>query len=81
MVQERLGHANIATTRLYDRRKYRPEDSPTFTDPNIRSFTEGPAKSCFRRRAFVRITDHVPVIPFGLSRSTTGCHRARLSII
>ena len=29
-VQVWLGHANIATTRLYDRRKSRPEDSPTF---------------------------------------------------
>jgi site-specific recombinase XerD len=29
-VQEWLGHANIATTRLYDRRKIRSEDSPTF---------------------------------------------------
>jgi site-specific recombinase XerD len=29
-VQEWLGHVNIATTRLYDRRKHRPEDSPTF---------------------------------------------------
>jgi len=29
-VQEWLGHAHIATTRLYDRRKTRPEDSPTF---------------------------------------------------
>jgi site-specific recombinase XerD len=25
-----LGHANIATTRLYDQRNHRPEDSPTF---------------------------------------------------
>ena len=29
-VQVWLGHANIATTRLYDRRRMRPEDSPTF---------------------------------------------------
>ena len=29
-VQEWLGHANIATTWLYDKRKSRPEDSPTF---------------------------------------------------
>ena len=29
-VQDWLGHANISTTRLYDRRARRPEDSPTF---------------------------------------------------
>ena len=29
-VQEWLGHANISTTRIYDKRKSRPEDSPTF---------------------------------------------------
>ena len=29
-VQEWLGHANIATTRIYDHRRARPEDSPTF---------------------------------------------------
>ena len=29
-VQEWLGHASIATTRLYDRRRMKPEESPTF---------------------------------------------------
>lgn len=29
-VQAWLGHANISTTRIYDRRQQRPEDSPTF---------------------------------------------------
>ena len=29
-VQEWLRHANVSTTRLYDRRKSKPEDSPTF---------------------------------------------------
>ena len=28
-VQEWLGHANISTTRIYDRRRMRSEDSPT----------------------------------------------------
>ena len=29
-VQEWLGHSNVSITKLYDRRKSKPEDSPTF---------------------------------------------------
>ena len=29
-VQEWLGHADISTTRMYNKRQSRPEDSPTF---------------------------------------------------
>ncbi|KPY72688.1 hypothetical protein ALO45_200252 [Pseudomonas syringae pv. syringae] len=29
-VQLWLGHANISTTKIYDRRENRPEDSPTY---------------------------------------------------
>jgi site-specific recombinase XerC len=29
-VQEWLGHADISTTRMYNKRQFRPEDSPTF---------------------------------------------------
>lgn len=29
-VQAWLGHGNISTTRIYDRRQSRPEDSPTY---------------------------------------------------
>jgi integrase len=29
-VQEWLGHANVATTPIYDRHKMKPEDSPTY---------------------------------------------------
>ena len=29
-VQAWLGHANVSTTRVYDHRKTRPEDSPVF---------------------------------------------------
>ena len=38
-VQEWLGHANVATTRLYDKRHHRPEDSPTFRRADRRHVT------------------------------------------
>jgi site-specific recombinase XerD len=34
-VQEWLGHANISTTRMYDKRGSRPEESPTFCVPGL----------------------------------------------
>jgi len=39
--EEWLGHANVSTTRLYDRRKMRPHDSPTF---RVRHYKEGPIR-------------------------------------
>ena len=30
LLQEWLGHANVSTTRVYDHRTTRPEDSPVF---------------------------------------------------
>ena len=44
-VQEWLGHANISTTRIYDHRRTRPEDSPTFKVaycPAIHHVASGP---------------------------------------
>lgn len=40
-VQEWLGHANLSTTCLYDRRKSKPEDSPSYR-VNYRSDMQGP---------------------------------------
>jgi hypothetical protein len=42
-VQEWLGHANIATTRLYDRRQSRPEESPTFKVEYERATKKSPS--------------------------------------
>ena len=38
-VQEWLGYANLTTARLYDRRKMRPEDSPTFREEILRTLS------------------------------------------
>ncbi len=41
-VQQWLGHANVSTTRLYERRKRKPEVSPTFHGvlrPNMQAGT------------------------------------------
>ena len=40
-MQEWLGHSNIATTRLYDRRQRRPEESPTFKDEDKQAYGAG----------------------------------------
>jgi integrase/recombinase XerD len=40
-VQEWVGHANVSTTRLYDRRQARTEESPTFRVVYATSFQIG----------------------------------------
>ena len=42
-VQEWLGHANIATTRLSDRRQSRPEENPTFKVEYERATKKSPS--------------------------------------
>jgi integrase len=53
-VQEWLGYANIATTRIYDHRRTRPDDSPTFKVA-YRSPMSG-SRSKTRADVFVRAT-------------------------
>jgi hypothetical protein len=42
-VQIWLGHADISTTRMYNKRQARPEDSPTFKVGTRRAKTRGEA--------------------------------------
>jgi integrase len=49
-VQEWLGHANIATTRIYDHRRTRPEDSPTFIGTAGHDVGDGALMRCRHRR-------------------------------
>ena len=45
-VQEWLGHANISTTRIYDHRRTRPEDSPTFKVAYLWALSAAPCPGC-----------------------------------
>jgi hypothetical protein len=57
-VQEWLGHANIATTRLYDRRQSRPEEGSGQNDVHAQhrralcAQTDGSNNARYRRRAY-----------------------------
>jgi integrase len=60
-VQEWLGHANVSTTRLHDRRKMRPQDSPTFSGQLLGPALGAPGRStfglprpCFRFQPFLK---------------------------
>src|SRR5262244_2250322 len=61
-VQEWLGHANIATTRLYDRRQSRPEESPTGRVPAGCGYCFGPSPNPSERGQSVGDQHSKPVL-------------------
>jgi hypothetical protein len=50
------GHANVSTTRLYERRKSKPEDSPTF---RVKYYLTEPT----RRISSLPLEAHVLLVP------------------
>ncbi len=71
-VQEWLGHANIATTRLYDRRKSRPEDSPTFR-VTARAYAEAAQRLQGAARDITALAEAATVIAGPSHGDPSGC--------
>jgi hypothetical protein len=85
-VQEWLGHANIATTRIYDHRKTRPEDSPTSKSvieesAHAKIRTSDPSKIERRRRHVKYRKRELTFLPLGTCFKMSPTRRAARTVM
>jgi integrase/recombinase XerD len=65
-VQGRLGYVNVSTTRMYNMRRMRPEESPTFTGEYSRPSTTLTRRMPSRTRQVTQMKEGVHASPAGI---------------